>query len=130
LPRLNQLGDCPLQRGKAFLDAHLRHRIVPSEDSSRGHTCFPQRSPCVSIDPRGRPGGHAQVSVERDTPSRVPRRPAEPRRRARGSQAPEAIDELLPWNLTRERRAALSAAGNEPVRSPTTQRETDQPDTS
>ncbi|HEV3084747.1 MAG TPA: IS66 family transposase [Gemmataceae bacterium] len=47
---------------------------------------------------------------------------------AAGGQAPEGIDEFLPWNLTRERRAALSPSGNEPVLTTSAQTATDPPD--
>jgi transposase len=47
-----------------------------------------------------------------------------------GGQAPRAIEEFLPWNLTAQRWATLSASGNEPVPTTNTQRQADQQDTS
>jgi len=46
---------------------------------------------------------------------------------AAGGQAPLAIEEFLPWNLTLQRRAALSASDSESV--PNTQMQADRPDT-
>jgi transposase len=48
---------------------------------------------------------------------------------AAGGQAPLAIEEFLPWNLTPQRRAALSTSGNEPAPTTSAQSQPDQPDT-